>query len=45
MFVFAKVIPKTLLFPFFSGHGVDRRKFHEAEWRERRHIAAAGVGL
>jgi len=22
MFVFAKVIPKTLLVPFFSGHGV-----------------------
>jgi len=24
MFVFAKVIPKTLLVPFFSGHGVYR---------------------
>jgi len=23
MFVFAKVIPKTLLVPFFSGHGVE----------------------
>jgi len=22
MYVFAKVIPKTLLVPFFSGHGV-----------------------
>ena len=24
MFVFAKVIPKTLLVPFFSGHGVNK---------------------
>jgi len=27
-FVFAKVIPKTLLVPFFSGHGVYISNFH-----------------
>jgi len=27
MLVFAKVIPKTLLVPFFSGHGVLTDKF------------------
>jgi len=28
MFVFAKVIPKTLLVPFFSGHGVVTDRLH-----------------
>jgi len=31
MFVFAKVIPKTLLVPFFSGHGAVYCEYHSKD--------------
>jgi len=31
MFVFAKFIPKTLLVPFFSGHGVLLKVDHQTD--------------
>jgi len=32
VFVFAKVIPKTLLVPFFSGHGVVKFTFNRTSY-------------
>jgi len=43
MFVFAKVIPKTLLVPFFSGHGVyDEAMVKEATAKEELGVKVNG---